>query len=330
MRPQNRFVRPGAASVLATVLAVAAALAVGRAAPASPASLPTTEELEKMVAAKQYQQATDAAHRILGLRPHTDLADGYRMLRVYYLAETSELNAGHYPKAATLARACAAAAWAKDEVNAGYEAMALACLIERSPRGTYAVRSGSDVDKAFDVCDPAARQAAYPYLLADEIDALKEDKLQADSGTSLKPLLASAAKFVGVRAVERVATGETAQTDGLAHQAATVARQLIDAWLHDRDGDLNRAAADAAVVVVRGHPAFVQGRVRHQAQKQVLAGLNRANRALVTTIFNDAGAIDGAVSHLNAAFAVPEAFTGVHEPAVRLKRQAEALLRKYP
>ena len=208
--------------------------------------------------------------------------------------------------------------------------MALSCLIARSRVGTYTVRSGTDKGKHFNVADPAVRKAAYPDLFADELDALQNDRWQAQSTTTIDPTLAAADKFDAVRAVERVATGDTAQTDELGRRAAVEARQIIDGYIRDRNKDLADIATDAKVVVVPARPAYNTGHVFHPAVKEQLRGMTARERKLVASVSEQTGRIDKAIAEMNSGFGVPAAFTDLHPPATDLNRLANRLLTKYP
>ena len=311
------------AAVAAAVLLASAS--VGRADPLLPA-----DRLEAMVANKDFKAAAAELTRVLGLRRDSPAAQAYDMVHMYDLEATNELNQGHLERARHSAEKGAAEAAADDRVLEGAEDLALGRLIARSPGGTYTARGGTDRGKKYNIVDVDARQAAYPALFVDEMEALKADKWAANAAAKIGPVLAAADKFEAVRAVEKVATGGTTDTDKLAQQESRVARKLIDQWIKDRNADMKAFAKDANKVLIQAKAANVQGHVKQGAQKEVKQGLTQGQRTTVKMIAAETAAIDAAVAKMDAGFAVPEAFDGLHEPAMDLNRWANGMLTKFP
>ena len=322
MRQHRSRLNRSTAAVALTVLLVGSAL--GRAAVLPPA------ELDKLADGTDYKAATAACNAVLGLNRKGAAAAPYNFVHVWTLLAEVELDQGHFEKAAKAAKQGAAEAQASGQVQDGAEAMAMSCLIARSRNGVYTVRGVNNHGKQYNVVHPAVCKAAYPDLFADELDALQNDRWQAQCTTTIDPALAAADKFDAVRAVERVATGNTAQTDQFGGKAATDARQIIDSYITDRNADLTDIASDAKVVVVQAAPAHKVGRRQFGAVRQQLRGLTVAQRKLVTGVRDETAKIDAAVAKMNGGFGTPDAFTNLHKPVAELNRWAERLLAKYP
>lgn len=294
------------------------------------AALLPPEELDRLAGATNYKAATTALNAVLSLNRKCKAAAPYDFVHVWTLLATVELDQGHFDRAALTAKKGAAEAQASGQVQDGAESMALSCFVIRSRNGVYTVRSGNNKGKQYNVVDPAVRKDGYADLFVDELDALQNDRWQAQCTSTIDPALAAADKFVAVRALERVASGNTTQTDDLGRQAAAEARSIIDGYINEQNGDLADIDNDAKTVIVAAQRAVATGHVRHPAIRQVLRGLTPDERKQVTAVAAATAKIGAAVVKMNAGFGVPEAFTNLHKPARDLNRLANRLLTQYP
>ncbi|MCL2648317.1 MAG: hypothetical protein FWD61_15125 [Phycisphaerales bacterium] len=205
--------------------------------PAAENPLLSADEVKKLAAAGQYQDALKALGRILELRgPAAAGYDHYEMLmlRAECLLQTKQSAVAL--DAIEVARKEAFAVANDDQVMAS---TAFAALIKASPGGTYTPTTGS-IRKPIPITDLILRKAAYNSLLADQLVQINVKVRNAKVANQLKPIAEAAQQTVNLRAVEKASTGGTKQTDQILSDLATISQKMLSTATDDLATDAKK------------------------------------------------------------------------------------------
>jgi hypothetical protein len=202
-------------------------------------------------------------------------------------------------------------------------ATALYVMADRAKNNKYTPRTG-DNRAPIDILDPTARESAYPFILADEMDAFKQNTWKSKAKVTLAPVIVAAKHFAGVRAIEHLVTGQTTESDRLGIAASKDVKGLVMDWLKDRDHDLDRFAKNAQqqVRLTQMTPLGVRSVVQAM-------GLGD-NRQTVQGYISDCNQLPDAMQTINKGFGGSLELDGIYRTADTLKQKAQDLVDKYP
>lgn len=303
-----------------TAALAAAALALFTPAALAVPPLPSDDDVQRMVDAKQYRPAAEQLQRLVALRGRSaEHNDRGRDLQL--LAECQLQLRQAAPLARTLKDAVDHALEAND-VDALGEAATLELLRRASIDLVYSPRA--DRRAKYDLTDPARRKAAGPLVYAESLAAVTEAWRKARAGRDLAPVVELAGRFALVRGAEYATTGGTAETDKLGQDLERGAGRLVDQrlkQLSDRlENDRKRANEMVTTQTLRARSTGNFGSVRHRR------GLSASDAAEVRAIGAECVRIGKQVDAINRGMAAPLQLGGAEPTADDVRQKAADLL----
>ena len=245
-------------------------------------ALPTPDDLQTLLAAKNWTGLLQATSRVLALQGPATAA--FNRVDVWMLKAEAQLQSSQFTPASVSFDHAAAEKGATPEQQD--LALASSALMKKSDhKGYQAKATAADPAPAvYDINDPAKRKTAIGALLNVECDALSAriDKLKTSSDIRAVTDLAKQAGELAP--LDRVANGSAAKTDALQKQIGDNFVAAVQTW-SDRTttqlDDLNNAANKTTQIPQRD----ASGRTYYRDQK---AGLTSTQQGQIRQIQQDA------------------------------------------
>jgi hypothetical protein len=225
--------------------------AIARAQSTSPAptagpALPTAVDVRKQVDEAQYRDALKNLQRILDLKGPP--AAAYDRAEMLLLRAECQLQIRQFQAARTsLDAAVKEARGPVPSPDQLAKALALSALVAKSPNMLYTPRNrtGPLAPKPIDILDRVTRPAAFKALFEDSLPDGKARVRNAAIAETLPPILDAARDLATLRAIEKAATDDDAQSKALVADLAKRAIILLGNSVADMNGTVETIATGA-------------------------------------------------------------------------------------
>ena len=262
-------------------------------------ALLTAEEVKKLVAAGQYQDAAKMLNRILALR--NPAAAGYDRYEMLMLRAECQLQLKLTPAAIDSIEAARKEAITTANDEQVMSAVAFAALIKASPGGNYTPTTGT-IRKPIPITDMILRKAAYNSLFADQLAQITVKVRTAKVANQLKPIAEAAQQTVTIRAIEKVSTDNTTQADQILADLAATAQKMLSTATDTLAADAKRINESANRLVTENIMVTdAMGRMYNSTVTR-RAGLTADDSKTLKQIITESGKIASAANEFAAFF----------------------------